>query len=66
MLDKTVTITPMKVDQLKDRLIITIDISEAARNAAPLSKQGKARLVASTRGFVNYGEVQLSLNCICR
>lgn len=60
------TVPPMKVDQLKDKLIITIDTSESARIAAPLSKTGKARLVASTHGFVNYGDVQLSINCICR
>ena len=56
----------MRVEQKPDRLVITIDTSEAARVAAPLSKTQKTRVVATTHGFLNYGDVQLSVNCTCR
>lgn len=45
------------------KMVITIDVSDAAIKAAPPSKSGKTRLVASTNGFTNYGPVGLSLNC---
>ena len=45
-----------------DKLLIEIDISPAAIEAAPLSSSGKRKLVASTSGFANYGPVELSLN----
>jgi len=49
-----------------DKLVITIDISKAAFEAALPSTSGKSRVVASTRGFANYatphGTVGLSLN----
>jgi hypothetical protein len=51
------------VKNLGDKLVITIDISKAALEAAELSKSGKRHLVASTGGFSGYGPVQLSLNC---
>lgn len=45
------------------KMVITIDVSaEAVKNAQP-SKSGKTRIVASTNGFTNYGNVGLSLNC---
>ena len=46
-----------------DKLVITIDVSAKALAAALPSKSGKTRLVASTNGFTNYGDVGLSLNC---
>ena len=45
-----------------DKLILTIDISKATRDSAPLSKSEKSKLVASTGGFTNVGEVGYSLN----
>jgi hypothetical protein len=41
----------MKVNGSK--LIIEVDIDAKALKAAPLSKSGKTRLVASTGGFTN-------------
>lgn len=45
-----------------DKLVLTIDLSPAARDAAPVSKSGKTRLVASTNGFARFGDVQVSMN----
>lgn len=52
----------MNVKLEGDKLIITIDVSEKAIAAAQPSKSGKTRLLASTNGFTNYGQVGLSLN----
>lgn len=56
----------MNVEIKGDKLVITIDVSKAAIDAAPNSASGKSRVVASTRGFANYatphGTVGLSLN----
>ncbi len=46
-----------------DKLVIEIDISKAALDAAEASNSGKTRIVASTGGFAGYGPVKLSLNC---
>jgi hypothetical protein len=46
-----------------DKLVITIDISKAALEAAEASKSGKTHIVATTGGFTGYGPVKLSLNC---
>jgi len=46
-----------------DKLVIEIDISKAALDAAEASKSGKTHIVASTGGFTGYGPVKLSLNC---
>lgn len=45
-----------------DKLVLTIDISKAARDAAGPSKSGKTKLIASTAGFTGYGDVKVSLN----
>ncbi len=45
-----------------DKLVITIDVSKAARDAAEVSKSGKSKLLATTGGFTGYGDVKLSLN----
>jgi hypothetical protein len=52
----------MNVKVEGDKLIITIDISAKAKADAQPSKSGKTRLLASTNGFTNYGDVGLSLN----
>jgi hypothetical protein len=55
----------MQVKVQGDKLIIEIDVSPAALKAAPLSKTGKSRLVASTGGFVaveGKGNLKLGLN----
>lgn len=58
----------MKSEIKGDTLVLTIDISKAALEAAPLSKTGKSKVVATTSGFCSYmtpnGAVKLSLNCI--
>ena len=45
-----------------DKLILTIDVSAAAMQAAQPSKSGKTRVLASTNGFTRFGEVSVSLN----
>ena len=45
-----------------DKLILTIDVSKAAREAAQPSKSGKTVLLASTGGFTRFGDVAVSLN----
>lgn len=49
-----------------DKLILTIDVSEAKVKAAPLSASKKTFLVASTGGFANLGAVGLNLNVTVR
>jgi hypothetical protein len=49
-----------------DKLHIIVDVSEKARRAAPLSKSGKAKLVASSHGFARVGNVDISLNVTCK
>ena len=48
-----------------DLLIITVDISKAALEAATASKSGKTKIVASTGGFTGEGPVKYSLNVTC-
>lgn len=45
-----------------DVLLITIDCSKEAREKAGPSKSGKTRLLAGTAGFVQFGDVKVSLN----
>lgn len=51
-----------KTSQDGNTLILEIDISPKAREAAEPSKSGKSKVLASTRGFVNYNGVKVSLN----
>lgn len=46
-----------------DKLILTIDVSDAARKAAAPSASGKTLVLASTRGFTRFGDVSVSVNC---
>ncbi len=46
----------------EDHLILTIDISTKAKKQAKPLSTGKTKLVATTNGFVNYGDVKVSLN----
>ena len=46
-------------------MVITIDISKTALDAAVPSKTGKSRIVAGTGGFQRIGPVKVSLNVIC-
>lgn len=52
----------MQVDIKDGKMVITIDVSKAALDAAQPSKSGKTRIVATTNGFTNYGPIGLSLN----
>lgn len=45
-----------------DKLILTIDVSKAAKDAAAPSKTGKTRILATTGGFTRFGDVSVSLN----
>lgn len=45
-----------------DKLILTIDVSKAAREAAQPSKSGKTTILATTGGFTRFGDVSVSLN----
>ncbi len=45
-----------------DTLVLTIDISKAARDAAKDSKSGKSKILATTSGFTGFGDVKVSLN----
>lgn len=47
-------------------LILSIDISKKARDAAEPSKSGKTKVLASTHGFANYEGVGVSLNATIR
>jgi hypothetical protein len=45
-----------------DLLILTIDISAKAKEAAQPSKSGKTKVLATTSGFTGFGDVKVSLN----
>lgn len=45
-----------------DKLVLTIDVSAAAREKAGPSKSGKSRVLATTSGFTRFGDVGVSLN----
>lgn len=45
-----------------DLLILTIDISKAAKDAAQPSSSGKTLMLATTSGFTGFGDVKVSLN----
>ena len=46
-----------------DLLILTIDVSKAARDAAQPSASGKTRILATTHGFTGFGDIKVSVNC---
>ncbi len=56
----------MDIRQEGDKLIIAVDISEAALKDAKPSSTGKSLMVATTNGFKRVGSVQVSLNVIVR
>lgn len=45
-----------------DTLVLFIDISKAAREAAQPSKSGKTKILATTSGFTGFGDIKVSLN----
>lgn len=45
-----------------DVLVLSIDLSKAARDAAKESKSGKTKILATTSGFTGFGDVKVSLN----
>ncbi|MGY3354807.1 hypothetical protein ACVWZK_001470 [Bradyrhizobium sp. GM0.4] len=47
-----------------DHLVLTIDLSARAQRQAKPSSTGKTKVIATTNGFVNYGDVKVSLNAI--
>lgn len=49
-----------------DKLIITVDIGKSSLSAAPPSKSGKTKLVASTGGSTSAGGVSYSLNVMSK
>lgn len=52
----------MKIENKGDTIVITIDVSDAAKAKATPSASGKTMVLASTRGFARYGDVNVSLN----
>ena len=46
----------------EDVLIVTIDISAKALKQTKPFSTGKTKLIASTNGFVSFGDVRMSLN----
>ena len=58
--------TNVVVTRKGDKLVIEVDISEAARKAAEPSKSGKTKVLASTHGFTSIEGVGLSLNATVR
>lgn len=55
----------MKTEIKDGKLVITVDASAAAKKAAPLSRSGKSRLLASTGGFQSVEgdqDIKISLN----
>jgi hypothetical protein len=53
----------MNIEQQGDKIIITIDVNEAAPAAAQPSSTGKTLMVATTNGFRRVGPVSISINC---
>lgn len=55
-----------KIERKGNELLITVPLSDAARDAAELPKSGKTRLLATTGGFVAVDgtDVKVSLNVI--
>lgn len=53
---------PITTEMKGDKIVLTIDASEAARKAAEPSKTGKTLILATTSGFVMVGDVKVSLN----
>lgn len=58
--------TNVNVTRKGDKLVIEIDISDAAKAKAEASKSGKTRVLASTHGFTSIEGVGLSLNATVR
>lgn len=55
----------METEVKDNKLVITIDISPEACKAAPISKSGKSRIIASSGGFKKLpgrDDVQIGLN----
>ena len=53
----------MNIEQQGEKIVVTIDISDAVIKSAKPSKSGKTLMVASTNGFRRVGPVQISINC---
>lgn len=54
----------MHMETKGDKLIITVDVSDATLKGAPMSASGKSRIVATTSGFAMVGKVKVGLNVI--
>jgi hypothetical protein len=52
----------MDIKHIDGKIVITIDVDEAALAEAKPSASGKTRLVATTSGFRRVGPVSVSLN----
>jgi hypothetical protein len=49
-------------EMIGDVLTLRIDCGREARDLAANSKSGKTRILASTHGFVKFGDVSVSVN----
>jgi hypothetical protein len=53
---------PIKGEIKGDVLVLYIDVSKEAREAAGPSKSGKTKILATTSGFTGFGDVKVSIN----
>lgn len=55
----------VKGEMSGDILTLTIDCSKEARDRAEASNTGRTRILASTRGFVGFGDdIRVSVNVV--
>ena len=52
----------VKGELIGEQLVLTIDLSAKAKKQAKPSSTGKTKLIATTNGFINYGDLKVSLN----
>jgi len=58
--------TNVQIERKGDKLILTLDISKAAQEAAVASKSGKTKVLATTHGFTSVEGIGISLNATVR
>ena len=58
--------TNVQIERKGDKLILTLDISKAAQDAAVASKSGKTKVLATTHGFTSVEGIGISLNATVR
>lgn len=51
-------------DEQNQMVYLAIDVSQKRREAAPVSKTGKNKLIGTTAGFAMLGPIRLNLNAV--